>query len=678
MCTAPTRYEKGSRILRTPHFEVHNVPEFSQPIDVLRQLLAQSRPGSKEKSDGQWAEALLSTSSQVDSVPGALLEQLNPRGSIVVAGLFQAALVLAKTGILQSGDTSAQENENNKKQLAAGLKLCMSQLLEMLKKHSTSSNGGLPSETDIINDSNLPSYFMLQVAISLDARRQLIERFEFPDDEFANDALNLKKVLLAYFIRQFDRLMARSHVISDPYRDQTSLAFVLCGWSILDPTSARTSLFAAGIEAVVNAQRDDGRWPEGISISTSPSGDTVQQPSVDIAIRLAESALDPTILLQPSPAQIEMIKTALKAMRKMAKFLSESFRNGGDLLGWDSDRTRRPDRVEMWVTAMAARLFHLAWIYTRAYNRAELLSKYGVTFVTSELPSVAIDKRWASAITEPDSVLKPAELILDYILAPIDDQVKKGHLFLMPKEDGVSYIVFGPPGSGKTYFIKMIANVLGWPLLTLNPGHFIKAGLENIEATSAQLFADLMQLDHVIVFFDECDELFRERSTKEPADRNILSFATASMLPKLQDLHDLQRVIFFLGTNFLSNVDRAIRRPGRFDHILLYDRPDEHARESLLRQFYKPELLQQKSAEEVAQEIAATAGYMVSEIKAYVKAKNQKPHISVDDYIDWCDQHGKQELNSSRIPESLRSEIMRRWSVLGNRKLNLWQTIQSL
>ena len=47
-------------------------------------------------------------------------------------------------------------------------------------------------------------------------------------------------------------------------------------------------------------------------------------------------------------------------------------------------------------------------------------------------------------------------------------------------------------------------------------------------------------------------------------------------------LNDDGRIVLFLGTNFLHTMDAAVRRPGRFDEILLLDRPDVDARRALL------------------------------------------------------------------------------------------------
>jgi SpoVK/Ycf46/Vps4 family AAA+-type ATPase len=185
-----------------------------------------------------------------------------------------------------------------------------------------------------------------------------------------------------------------------------------------------------------------------------------------------------------------------------------------------------------------------------------------------------------------------------------------------------------------------------------------------------------MHLNHTVIFFDECDELFRERSTETSA-RNILSFATASMLPKLQDLHDAQRVLFFLGTNYLSNVDTAIKREGRFDHTLFFDRPDDAAREIFIENEWKEKKNEQKATctNALAKAVRDTTGWSISDVIAYAKAEvsgKAQPAPNIADYLNWIKNELKTsaknsksgELNSSRFGDAEKKAIRARWEAI--------------
>jgi SpoVK/Ycf46/Vps4 family AAA+-type ATPase len=148
----------------------------------------------------------------------------------------------------------------------------------------------------------------------------------------------------------------------------------------------------------------------------------------------------------------------------------------------------------------------------------------------------------------------------------------------------VVVLLFGPPGTTKTTIARAVAGGLRWPLVTLSPGNFIDEGLEKVEPRAGLIFDQLERLSRTVVIFDECDELFRARTPAPETEpfRNVSAFITASMLPKLQDLHDRGRVVVFICTNFLSSIDPAMRRIGRIDHLVAVAPPDRGQRRATI------------------------------------------------------------------------------------------------
>jgi SpoVK/Ycf46/Vps4 family AAA+-type ATPase len=183
-----------------------------------------------------------------------------------------------------------------------------------------------------------------------------------------------------------------------------------------------------------------------------------------------------------------------------------------------------------------------------------------------------------------------------------------------------------------------------------------------IETRAREIFDLLGRLNHTVVFFDECDELFRDREHSPEAFRNVLSFVTASMLPKLQQLHDQRRIVFVLATNYLSRVDKAVRRPGRFDHVLLFDRPDSHARRLILR--HASRTLREVSALKVA--VSSTAGLTTKEILDGVSRKRWDGGTR-SDYEEWCGSVAPAEVDASRYPLVLRAKLKAKWAVFARR-----------
>ena len=157
--------------------------------------------------------------------------------------------------------------------------------------------------------------------------------------------------------------------------------------------------------------------------------------------------------------------------------------------------------------------------------------------------------------------------LLDKFLLPLGRETRNVAMGRgMPKTTAIAGILYGPPGTSKTQLAKLVAQYLRWPLLSIDPSHLVREGLDLVQAESNQVFGMLAALEQTVVFLDEFDELMRER-TSTRAD--VMSrFLTTAMLPKLTSISDSRRVVFLLATNHVSQFDFAIRRPGRFDMVV--------------------------------------------------------------------------------------------------------------
>jgi hypothetical protein len=143
-------------------------------------------------------------------------------------------------------------------------------------------------------------------------------------------------------------------------------------------------------------------------------------------------------------------------------------------------------------------------------------------------------------------------------------QIAEGRTF--SKRTPRSAIFFGPPGTSKTELSQKIADFLGWPLLAIDPSHLLRNGMDGIQAEANIIFRMLEQTERVVVLFDEFDELVRERGA---SDAEAFSrFLTTAMLPKLASIHKRASLAFIIATNNIGEFDLAIRRPGRFDHVV--------------------------------------------------------------------------------------------------------------
>lgn len=471
--------------------------------------------------------------------------------------------------------------------------------------------------------------------------------------------------------------MARANELIDISFDSNSLTTALYGYCIINPDFKKGAFYKSCIKVVIRNQNPDGCWPAGVSISFSDNQDVNPLPSVEIATFLIESFSDKNLLVDHNETNIEILEILLPCLRKFAKYLDLTYQNTGVIKGWYSDRIGIKENIETWITAFACQFIQNYWITEKAMLRSLSLKALGVGKYCRRNNDLSKDlpEKWDKVI-EPNQTVQTVDYIYKEYLKPILNQEKSNKILCQPEKNKVSFMLFGPPGSGKTFLIKKISELLDWPVIELSPGHFIKNGLELIESTAKEIFDLLANINHAIVLFDECDELFRKRPKHNDSienTRTILSFATASMLPKLQKLHDERNLLFILATNFLQNIDTAIRRPGRFDDIFLYDRPDFTARLNLIEAEIERKKEDKVQKGEVFDDsvidrnrlVNDSANCTISEILYACNTTHFKMqgNTSAQDYIEWKAEEGILELDNSRYAESERKSICLAWNV---------------
>jgi SpoVK/Ycf46/Vps4 family AAA+-type ATPase len=165
----------------------------------------------------------------------------------------------------------------------------------------------------------------------------------------------------------------------------------------------------------------------------------------------------------------------------------------------------------------------------------------------------------------------PKKIVDKHMIKPIVDA---GNVERVPLDAKRSVLLFGPPGTGKTSFVRAIAEAIGWDFMPINPSVFLEKGLEGIYATANNLFRDLRDLYRTVVFFDEMDAMLQRRIDDEGYQLAVeQQFLTTSMLPHLAELYDAGQVLFFFATNYGGTFDKAVTRPGRFDMLLFVGPP---------------------------------------------------------------------------------------------------------
>ncbi|HPD25036.1 MAG TPA: AAA family ATPase [Bacteroidales bacterium] len=145
-------------------------------------------------------------------------------------------------------------------------------------------------------------------------------------------------------------------------------------------------------------------------------------------------------------------------------------------------------------------------------------------------------------------------------------------------------LFYGPPGCGKTFFAKCLAEEIGVECMILTPASlkskYVNATQENI----AQMFKEAEKKAPIVIFIDEINELLPNR---ESNDIHEMSKSAVNEFLAQMDRTG-EKAIFIIGaTNFPHNIDPAALRSGRIEKKFYIPPPDFEARKAMFEMYLK-------------------------------------------------------------------------------------------
>jgi SpoVK/Ycf46/Vps4 family AAA+-type ATPase len=171
-------------------------------------------------------------------------------------------------------------------------------------------------------------------------------------------------------------------------------------------------------------------------------------------------------------------------------------------------------------------------------------------------------------------------------------------------------LLYGPPGCGKTFLARAVAGELRARFFSVGLHDVLDMWLGKSEQNLHGVFETARRHAPCVLFLDEVDALGLKRSNlSHSAGRNVV----VQLLTELDSTRSDNEGLFVLGaTNQPWDLDPALRRPGRFDRMLLVLPPDRAAREAIIV-FH----LRDRPVEDVdvAQLAARTDGYSGADLR---------------------------------------------------------------
>lgn len=141
---------------------------------------------------------------------------------------------------------------------------------------------------------------------------------------------------------------------------------------------------------------------------------------------------------------------------------------------------------------------------------------------------------------------------------------------------GISALFHGDSGTGKTMVAEALAHELGLSLIKVDLSVVVNKYIGETEKNLAKIF-DLAESDGGILFFDEADALFGQRSSAKDAKDRHANIEVSYLLQRLENYPGL----VILATNNRNHLDDAFSR--RFSFITRFTLPDAQQREMMWR-----------------------------------------------------------------------------------------------
>ncbi|MED6151091.1 ATP-dependent zinc metalloprotease FTSH 9, chloroplastic [Stylosanthes scabra] len=145
-------------------------------------------------------------------------------------------------------------------------------------------------------------------------------------------------------------------------------------------------------------------------------------------------------------------------------------------------------------------------------------------------------------------------------------------------------LLVGLPGTGKTLLAKAVAGEADVPFISCSASEFVELYVGMGASRVRDLFARAKKEAPSIIFIDEIDAVAKSRDGKFRIVSNDEREQTLNQLLTEMDGFDSNSAVIVLGaTNRADVLDPALRRPGRFDRVVMVETPDRIGREAILK-----------------------------------------------------------------------------------------------
>ncbi len=261
-------------------------------------------------------------------------------------------------------------------------------------------------------------------------------------------------------------------------------------------------------------------------------------------------------------------------------------------------------------------------VFDFSRSKAKLFDRAGQKKITFE--SVGGLKEAKEELREVVDFLKNPKKFLE-----IGARVPKGILLV------------GSTGTGKTLIAKAVASQADVPFFSISGSEFIELFVGVGAARVRDLFTMAKKHQPSIIFIDELDAIGGARGPGFGGGHEEREQTLNQILVEMDGFDKENTCIILAATNRPDMLDSALLRPGRFDRRVVFDLPDIHSREEILKIHSSDKKLEENiNYKEIAERTPGFSGADLAALlneAALLAVKHNKLRISQKEILESID-----------------------------------------
>src|SRR5437016_5237532 len=223
-------------------------------------------------------------------------------------------------------------------------------------------------------------------------------------------------------------------------------------------------------------------------------------------------------------------------------------------------------------------MFYLIWIFL-GRRLADRQGFGGLMSIGKSRAKVYVEKDTKVTFADVAGV-EEAKYELQELVFFLKDPKNYGRLGAhVPK----GILLVGPPGTGKTLLACAVAGEAGVPFFSISGSEFVEMFVGVGAARVRDLFEQARKAAPCIIFIDELDALGRARGAYGFGGHDEKEQTLNQLLVEMDGFDTGAGLVLIAATNRPEILDPALLRAGRFDRVVLVDRPEKKGRLQILQ-----------------------------------------------------------------------------------------------